>query len=262
MNRIDEKFKELRERGDKALIAYFTAGLPSVKENIDIIIKAEESGVDIVEIGVPFSDPIADGLIIQHASHISMEKGINTDIVFEICRELKESVKIPYLLMTYYNPVYKYGIVKFSKKCAETGVSGVIIPDLPFEESGEAQNALKKKNIHLINFLTPFTPDKRAEKIIKNSEGFIYFVTGAGVTGPREHFSEEMWEKLKVLRKLSDIPVAAGFGISGTAQVKEIKKSVDGVIIGSFFVKKILDGKIKELWKGIKEIKKVLVREN
>lgn len=262
MNRIDEKFKELREKGEKALIAYFTAGLPSVKENIEIIRKAEQSGVDIVEIGIPFSDPIADGPIIQYASHISLERGTNTDTIFEICNELKKSVNIPYLLMTYYNPVYRYGIEKFSKRCRDTGVSGVIIPDLPFEEGKEVREVLKNGDVYLINFLTPFTPDSRAKKIIKKSEGFIYFITSAGVTGPREKFPKKMWEKLAVIRKISDIPIAVGFGISSTSQIKSLKESVDGVIIGSFFVKNVIDGKIKKLWKDIKEIKKALVREN
>lgn len=262
MNRIDEKFRKLRVKNEKALISYFTAGLPSFERNLDIIKKAEESGVDIVEIGVPFSDPIADGPIIQYASHLSLEKGTNTDTVFEICSELKKSINIPYLLMTYYNPVYRYGIEKFSKRCADTGVSGIIIPDLPFEESTEVRQILKKKDIYLINFLTPFTPESRARKIIKASEGFIYFITSAGVTGPRDSFSKEMWDKLEMVRRISDIPVAVGFGISSPEQVKNLKEYVDGVIIGSFFVKKILDGKIKELWETIREIKRVLVKGN
>ncbi|MCX8082636.1 MAG: tryptophan synthase subunit alpha [bacterium] len=258
MNRIDEKFKRLKKKEEKALIAYFTAGLPSTAGTVDIIKKAEQSGVDIIEIGIPFSDPIADGPIIQYASHLSLEKGTNTDNVFEICRELKNSVDIPYLLMTYYNPVYRYGIEKFVGRCAETGVSGLIIPDLPFEEGKEIREILKKRDIYLINFLTPFTPERRAEKIVKASDGFIYFITSAGVTGPREDFSKEMWEGLSVIRRVSDIPVAAGFGISSVQQVKKLKEKIDGVIIGSFFVKKVIDGKIKELWKEIKAIKKVL----
>lgn len=262
MNRIDEKFKKLKGKRETALIAYFTAGLPSVRGTVEIIKNAEKSGVDIIEIGVPFSDPIADGPIIQYASHISLEKGTNTDTVFEICGELKKLVNIPYLLMTYYNPVYRYGIEKFSKRCAETGVSGIIIPDLPFEESKEVRKSFEKKGIYLINFLTPFTPESRAKKIIRNSKGFIYFITSAGVTGPREKFSGEMWNKLKMIRGISDIPVAAGFGISSTEQVRELKRYVDGIIIGSFFVKKVIDGKIKALWKEIKEIKKALGKES
>lgn len=262
MNRITEKFEELRGKGDKALVAYFTAGLPSPEGTVEIVKKAEQSGVDIVEIGVPFSDPIADGPIIQYASHISIEKGTNTDTVFEICCELKKSVNIPYLLMTYYNPVYRYGIEKFSKMCGDTGVSGMIIPDLPFEESKEVREALGAKNICLINFLTPFTTERRAEKIIKASEGFIYFITSAGVTGPREKFPKEMWDKLKMIRRMSDIPIAAGFGISGPEQVKSLKRSVDGVIIGSVFVKRVIDGKIEELWETIKELKRALGKGN
>ncbi len=259
MNRIDEKFAELKGKGEKALIAYFTAGLPSVNGTIEIVKGAEKSGVDIVELGVPFSDPIADGPIIQDASFRALEAGMNVDKVFDICKALKRSVKLPYLLMTYYNPVYKYGCVKFARRCAETGISGIIIPDLPFEESRDIRKILKKHGTILVSFLTPFTPLKRAKRILKDAEGFVYFITSAGVTGPRKSFSSEMAKKLKEIRTMTGIPVSAGFGISSAVQIEQICDNVDGVIIGSFFVKKIIEGKIEQLWADIKELKMPLL---
>jgi tryptophan synthase alpha chain len=258
MNKIDEKFAEMKRKNEKALIAYFTAGFPSVKKTTEIVRKAEKAGVDIIELGVPFSDPIADGPIIQYASFKSIERGINIDKIFGICEVLKKSVNLPYLLMTYYNPVYKYGCEKFAKRCSETGVSGIIIPDLPFEESGNTRTTLKRFDVTLVSFITPFTPVKRAEKILKNAEGFVYFITSAGVTGPRKNFSNEMVKSLKAIRAMTHIPVAAGFGITSKDQIEQVKNNVDGVIIGSFFVKKIIDGKIEELWTEIRGLKKPL----
>lgn len=258
MNGIDKKFAELKGKGEKALIAYFTAGFPSAGETVEIVKKAEKCGADIIELGVPFSDPIADGPIIQYASFKSLERGMNTDGVFEICGTLKKSVTVPYLLMTYYNPVYRYGHANFSKKCAETGVSGVIIPDLPYEESAEIKKALNKYGVKLINFITPFTQPGRAEKILRDAEGFVYFVTLAGVTGPRSVFSDKTGGALKKVKSLTRVPVAAGFGISTPSQIEQIRDNIDGVIVGSFFVKKIIDGKMEELWSEIKRLKKPL----
>ncbi|MBN1445625.1 MAG: tryptophan synthase subunit alpha [Candidatus Omnitrophica bacterium] len=258
MNGIDAKFAELKKKGEKALIVYFTAGLPSPEKTVDIVKKAEKAGADIVELGIPFSDPIADGPVIQEASFRALELGINTDKVFGICAVLKNSVAIPYLLMTYYNPVYRYGLLKFAKKCAGTGVAGIIIPDLPWEESEEARESLKKYGIALIDFLTPFTPVKRAEKILKDAGGFVYLVTYAGVTGRQAAMPDKTLKALKKFRKMTDVPVSAGFGISTPEQVKKIRSSVDGVIVGSFLVKKIIDGKIEELWETIKNLKKEL----
>jgi tryptophan synthase alpha chain len=259
MNRIDEKFAELKEKGGKALIAYFTAGFPSVEKTVEIVKKAERAGVDVIELGIPFSDPIADGPIIQYASFKSLEGGMNIEKVFSICKTLQKSVKIPYLLMTYYNPVYKYGFLKFASRCARTGISGVIIPDLPYEEDRGIREVLNKYKIILISFLTPFTPVKRAEKILKDAEGFVYFITSAGVTGPRAGFSDEMSRSLKKIRTMTSTPVSAGFGISSAEQIEKMKDAVDGVIVGSFFVKKVIDGKMKELWTKIKEFKGPLI---
>jgi len=258
MNKIDEKFFELREKGEKALIPFFTAGFPSLEKTVEMVRMAEKSGADLVELGVPFSDPTADGPIIQHTSYKALEAGVDTDKIFGICAQLQKTISIPYLLMTYYNPVYKYGLKKFAARCGETGVSGIIIPDMPYEESSMLKSVLGQQDVTLVSFMTPFTSARRAEKILKDAGGFIYFVTAAGVTGPGGIFAAELIDKIEFTRKITGKPIAAGFGISGVNQIKMIKDHVDGVIVGSFFAKKIMDGKTDTLWDIIRRFKKAL----
>jgi len=258
MNRIEEKFNQLRKENRKALIGYFTAGFPDFETTIKVILRSVKAGIDIVEIGVPFSDPIADGPIIQHTSNVALKKGMNLEKVFSLCRILEKSISVPYLLMTYYNPVYKYGLEKFTQKAEKVGISGLIVPDLPFEESMPLKKCLKEKNIFLINFLTPFTPFERGKNIVKNSDGFIYFITIAGVTGTKKKFDYEMFRIIEKYKKIKDIPFAAGFGISSVSKIKRIKTHFDGVIIGSYLLKKLIYGKIEDVERSIKAFKKVL----
>ncbi len=258
MNRIEKKFNQLRKENRKALIGYFTAGFPDFETSIKVILRSVKAGIDIVEIGIPFSDPIADGPIIQHTSNVALKKGMNLEKVFSLCRILEKSISVPYLLMTYYNPVYKYGLEKFTQKAEKVGISGLIVPDLPFEESIPLKKCLKEKNIFLINFLTPFTPFERGKNIVKNSNGFVYFITMAGVTGTKKKFDYEMFKIIEKYKKIKDIPFAAGFGISSISQIKRIKKYFDGVIIGSYLLKKLIYGKIGDIERSIKDFKKVL----
>ncbi|MCM8767966.1 MAG: tryptophan synthase subunit alpha [Candidatus Omnitrophica bacterium] len=258
MTEIERKFIELEKKKEKALILYFTAGYPSFEKSIEIIKKSAEKGTDLIEIGIPFSDPIADGPIIQYTSIKALENGINTDKCFKLASLLKNIINVPYLFMSYFNPIYKYGIEKFADRCVESGVSGLIIPDLPYEESFEIKKILKERNINLIYFLTPYTSQERTKKIVRKANGFIYFISIAGVTGPRESLSPETIQSLKRIKKIRKIPVALGFGISNKEQIKKVKKYVDGIIIGSFFLKKIIDGKIGEFEELIVEFKKEL----
>jgi len=260
MGKIEEKFKDLKEKGEKALIIYLTAGFPDFEKSIEIMEGMEKLGVDFLEIGVPFSDPIADGPIIQFSSYKALQNGINMKKVFKICRRLKKTLNIPYLIMSYYNPVYKFGIDKFIEECENSGVSGVIIPDLSFEESYEIKSRLKKRKIDFINFITPFTPEERMKKIASQSEGFIYFVSVAGTTGPRERLSSGLVSKISELKKFSNVPVCVGFGISQEKQVEEIKKVADGIIIGSFVIKKIIEGEFKIMENKLKRFKEILKR--
>ncbi|HOK55823.1 MAG TPA: tryptophan synthase subunit alpha [bacterium] len=258
MTQIEKKFKELKIKKEKALILYFTAGFPSFENSIEIIKKSAEKGADIIEIGIPFSDPIADGPVIQYTSAKALENGMNTNKCFELAKILKNEMNIPYLFMTYFNPVYRYGIEKFADRCVECGVSGLIIPDLPYEESFEIKEILKKREMNLIYFLTPFTSEKRMKKITRMANGFIYFISVAGVTGQRDSLNPEIIDVIKKVKSLKEIPVALGFGISTKEQIKQIKEYVDGIIIGSFFLQKIIDGKIDEVEELIYQFKKEL----
>lgn len=258
MTEIEKKFKDLKDKKEKALILYFTAGFPSFDKSIEIIKKSIDKGSDIIEIGIPFSDPIADGPVIQYTSSKALENGMNTDRCFQLVKLLKNEIKTPYLFMTYFNPVYKYGIEKFIDKCSENGVSGLVIPDLPYEESFGIRKILKERNMNLIYFLTPFTSENRMRKIINKANGFIYFISVAGVTGPRESLSQEVINKIKKIKNMKEIPVAIGFGISNKEQIRQIREYVDGVIIGSFFLQKIIDGRIKEIEELISEFKEEL----
>ncbi len=259
MNSIDKKFRELAGRGDKALMPYFTAGFPSLEETVSIACAAEEAGADMLELGVPFSDPVADGPIIQYSSFKALESGVNQDRIFKICGTLKRSLGIPYLLMTYYNPVYRYGVERFFNRCCETGVSGLIIPDLPYEEAAPAYRLAGRLGISLIQFISLTTDDARADKIAAKASGFLYFVTVAGVTGPREGITGAAVTKMKSMKKRTGMPLAAGFGISGTSQIKRIKPYADGIIVGSLFTKYIIDDKMGALWETIRRFKEALI---
>ncbi len=258
MGKIEEKFKNLKKKGEKALIVYLTAGFPNFEKSIEIMEKMENCGVDFLEIGVPFSDPVADGPVIQFSSYKSLENGMNLKKIFKICKRLQNSLNIPYLLMSYYNPVYKFGLNRFVEVCENCGVSGVIIPDLPFEESHSIRRLLKEREIDFINFITPFTPKKRMKKILSESEGFIYLVSVAGTTGPREKLSSGLLSKIMELKKLSDIPVSVGFGISQEKHVETLRKVADGIIIGSFVIKKIIEENFKIMENKLKRFKEIL----
>jgi len=261
MSKIEEKFKELKGRKEKALIIYLTAGFPSFSSSIKIMEEIEKYGVDLLEIGIPFSDPIADGPIIQFSSQKALEKGINVEKVFKLCNILKTKIKIPYLLMSYYNPIYKYGLKNFAKNCFNFGVSGVIVPDLPIEESFQLYKILRSYNIDLIFFTTPYTSEERIKKIVSVATGFIYFVSRAGVTGPKKNIAPELKKSLKKLKEFTDLPIAVGFGISEKKQVYEIGKISDGIIIGSYIIQKISEGKITEMKNTLKEFKKLLTNK-
>lgn len=258
MSKITEKFKELEAKKEKALIAYLTAGFPDFPSSICIMKEVEKCGVDLLEIGVPFSDPIADGPVIQASSQKALEKGINLRKIFQLCKTLKKSISIPYLLMSYYNPIFNFGLARFAKQCSITGVSGIIIPDLPVEENSPLNKFLKPYGIDLIHFLTPYTSAARTKKIISSASGFIYFVSVAGVTGTRNSFAPGLIKNVKEIKKNTSLPVAVGFGISNNKQVQQIGKVADGIIIGSYLIKKISDGKTKEMERTLKEFKEIL----
>jgi len=230
--KISEKFKELEQKGEKALIIYITAGYPSVEESKKIASKIVDSGADIIEFGLPFSDPIADGPTIQESSQKALETGMDTDKYFKMIKELQ--CPIPVVCMTYYNLLLQHGLERFCKSCAETGVDGLIIADLPIEEADELDEICKREGIDLIFIVSPNTGKQRLEKALRKSRGFIYLQSVLGITGARKGMNDVVFEKINQIKQESKLPVCVGFGISTPEHAEKLaKRGADGVIVGS-----------------------------
>lgn len=239
MNRIDKKFHQLKKKGKQAFIAFITAGYPDLATTAKLIPELERKGVDIIELGVPFSDPMADGPVIQASSEHSLKKGTNLVKILDLVRRLRKNTTLPICLMTYYNPVFCFGDRLFVDKAIASGVDGVIIPDLPPEEAVEFIRYANRKGLADICFLAPTSSDSRIKKISRIDRGFIYYVSLTGVTGGRKALAADLKKNLAKIRKLTAKPVCVGFGISTPAQVRSLRGICDGVIIGSAIVKKI-----------------------
>ena len=220
----------------KAFIAYLMAGDPNLGASADYILTAQEAGAGMVEIGIPFSDPIAEGEVIQAASMRALAAGTRLDGVFSMVASIKEKMKIPMVFMTYLNPVFAYGYGRFFARCEKIGICGVIIPDLPFEEQEEAKCEAGKYGVEVVTLVAP-TSGKRIAQIAKNAEGFIYLVSSMGTTGVRSKVSADISDIVSEIRKHTDIPVAVGFGISTPEQAREVAQFADGVIVGSAIVR-------------------------
>jgi tryptophan synthase alpha chain len=204
-----------------------------------IVPALESSGVDIIELGIPFSDPLADGPTIQAASHRALLKGVTLRKIFSAVRGMRKSTAIPLVFMTYYNPVLRYGVRNFVKSCKDTGVDGVIIPDLPYEEAKELVSSSRKAGMATIFLAAPTSTRSRISNIAKNSSGFIYYVSLTGVTGARAKLPAEITSNVRTIKSLTKKPVAVGFGISTPAQARDVARHADGVIVGSAIVKMI-----------------------
>ena len=237
MNRIDKKFKELKKKRQKAFIAYVTAGDPALAVTERIVLALEGAGVDIIELGIPFSDPLADGPTIQAASHRALIKGVNLRKIFSAVKELRKVTGIPLAFMTYYNPVLRYGVKNFVASCEQTGVDGVIIPDLPVEEAKDLIRHSRAAGVATIFLAAPTSTKARIKRIAQNSSGFIYYVSLTGVTGARNKLSAEVASKVRLIKSMTKKPVAVGFGVSNARQARDIARAADGVIIGSAIVK-------------------------
>lgn len=239
MNRIDKKFKALRKNRQKAFIAYITAGDPDLGATARIVPALEGAGVDIIELGIPFSDPLADGPTIQAASKRALKNKAHLPGIFKMVRALRRKTEIPIAFMTYFNPVFRYGLEKFVNDCARSGVDGIIVPDLPHEEAAELIKLGRAKKVATIFLAAPTSTRDRVRNIIKDSSGFIYYVSLTGVTGARRNLPKELAAKIRSLKSMSAKPVCVGFGVSTPQQAKQIAAFADGVIIGSAIVKVI-----------------------
>lgn len=238
MNRIEKKLALLEEAGHKAFITYMTAGLPDIERCAELIRVQEEAGTDILELGIPFSDPVADGPVIQDASFRSIQKGTNLKKVFDMVEKLRtEGCEIPLVFMMYYNTVSFYGLAAFVAKCAAVGIDGLIIPDLPYEEQGNLKKVLDKTSEApiLIQLVAPVSK-QRIPMILKNARGFVYCVSSMGVTGQDATFHKDILQYLQKVRSVSTIPVMMGFGIRTAQDIMPMKDVIDGCIVGSHFI--------------------------
>ena len=238
MNRIEKVFKKLKAQNKKAFIPYIMAGDPSIERTKEIVLMFEECGADIVEIGVPFTDPLADGPTIQRAAERALKNGVTLKKVIALVRDLRLKTKIPLVLMTYYNPVFKYGEERFIADAKDAGVDGVIIPDLPPDEAGEFTRLAKNAAIASIFLLAPTSTEDRIKKVARASTGFIYYVSITGITGAQLLLDGSIEKSINGIRRITDKPVAVGFGVSTPDEAKAVAGVSDGVIIGSAIVKK------------------------
>jgi tryptophan synthase alpha chain len=237
-NGLNAAFARVRAQKRKALIAYLAAGYPKFSEQTALVKGMVEAGVDVLEIGIPFSDPVADGPTIQFASYESLKGGTTVKRILPWIKSLSSQIDVPIVIMTYLNPIVAYGFDKFAAEAAKAGVTGLIVPDLVPEEARDISRALERRNMHLIHLVAPTTPRDRQKRIARQSGGFLYAVSVTGVTGARrlQAFPPQTKRWLQSLRSLSRNPVCVGFGISGPEQVRALKGSVDGFIVGSAFI--------------------------
>ncbi len=249
-NRIEKKFKELKSSNKKALITFITSGDPNYKTSQKIMQTLRLNNVDLIEIGIPFSDPMADGPTIQRSSQRAIKSGSKLESTFKLIQEFRvKEKKIPIILMGYFNPIFQYGLERFFKKCRIVGVDGIIVVDLPPEENDYILRFTKKFNIHNIRLLTPTTNKKRLKQILKYTNGFLYYISVMGITGTKKPSILEVEKSVKEIRKMSNLPICVGFGITNRNQIKNLNRFSDGCVVGSAIVKFIEEfckGKVTE----------------
>jgi len=260
MNRISRKFEELKAAHKKAFIVFITAGYPNLGITEKLILELSRIGVDIIELGVPFSDPLADGPIIQESSQVALKNNIHLIDILNLVRRVRSSIDTPLCLMSYYNPIFCLGEQSFLNLASECGVDGVIIPDFPPEEAGPFIKYANKMDIKMICFIAPTSSQRRIKYISGVAKGFIYYVSLTGVTGARKNLAEDIKKNIMIIKKYTKKPVCVGFGVSTNRQVAELRKIADGVIVGSAVVRKIKEniGKpdlIKRISKFVRDLK-------
>lgn len=231
MNRIENAFKN-----KKAFIGFLTAGDPTFDSSFENIMAAIKAGADLIEIGIPFSDPIAEGVVIQGADLRALQAGMTTDLAFELAQKVRRETDIPLVFMTYLNPVFKYGYDRFFSRCKEIGVDGLICPDMPFEEKSEADEIAKKHGISIISMIAP-TSEARIKSIAESADGFLYIVSSMGVTGVRSEIKTDLASIMESVKKYKKVPAAIGFGVSTPEQAEKMAALSDGVIVGSAIVR-------------------------
>ena len=239
MNRIDAKFKELKEKNVSAFIPFITAGDPSLDTTRELILEFDRRGADMIELGVPFSDPIADGPVIQASYYRALSSGIKLSDILELVRDVRKKSEIPIVSMISQSILFKYGCKKFIKNAVDAGLDGATIPDLPIEEAEEIIETGKEEGFNVVCFIAPTTTDSRVDLIVRKSQGFLYYISVVGITGSKNELSDEIVNNIQKIKKVTSLPVALGFGISTPEQAKIAGKIADGVIVGSAIVREI-----------------------
>ena len=241
MTRIGERFTRLRKEGRKAFVAFLTAGDPSLDRTVTAAVELDQAGVDVLELGVPFSDPLADGPVIQRSSERALERGTTLSTVLEAVRRIRRKSELPLLLFSYYNPLLRHGLARLAAEAREAGVDGVLVTDLPPEEAGPWLEAARPCALDTVFLAAPTSPDDRLHRVAEASRGFVYAVSRTGVTGERQALSDDARPLVERLRARTAVPVALGFGISTPEQVAQAGAMADGVVVGSALVRFLED---------------------
>ena len=245
-SRIESRFRQLREQRAKGLVVYFTAGDPTLEATGELLVTLERAGADIIELGVPFSDPLADGPVIQRASERALRSGTTLRGILEKFPQWRETVLVPVILFTYYNPILQYGLENFARDAAQAGVDGALVVDLSPEEADQYFAAMRARNLDTVFLASPTSTDARLEKISKLSSGFLYLISRMGVTGERRDIAASVRPLVERARRLTSLPLAVGFGISSPEQVKEVQSLADAAVVGSAVVHTIEERYAKE----------------
>ncbi|MCX8011670.1 MAG: tryptophan synthase subunit alpha [Desulfobacterota bacterium] len=264
MNRISEVFQQLKSEGKKALITYITVGDPSLPVSREVVKQLIENGADMLELGVPFSDPTADGQVIQAASQRALKRGTNLNNVLELAKEIRNYSSVPIILFSYYNPLFIVGEEEVTRKAKEAGIDGVLVVDLPYEECEELKKYTDQANLDLIFLLAPTTTESRVKMITQKARGFLYYISMTGVTGSALSGEDEIAAGIQRIKKYTELPVAVGFGISTPEQAQTLGRFAEGVVVGSALVRIIEKYQdtpsqlLKEVGKFVDRLKKVL----
>ena len=263
MNRLDETLDRLKAKGEKALITYIMAGDPSLQETEQLVLELERAGADIIELGVPFSDPIADGPVIQKAAERGLRSGTSLRMILESVRHLRSETQIPIVLMAYYNNIHAFGEAEFCRRAVEAGVDGLIVPDMPPDEAGPLRSPAREAGLHLIFLLAPTSTVARRAYVAKASGGFVYYVSITGITGAKLNDIAGVRDNVAKIRRYTKTPVAVGFGVATPDDAARLADVADGVIVGSAIVRRVAehgqDGRlIQEVGAFVRSLKEAM----
>jgi tryptophan synthase alpha chain len=258
MSIITNRLRAVRERGEKGLITYMTGGDPDMYSCRKIMLDMAQAGADIIEVGLPFSDPVADGPVIQAASQRALSAGAAVGPILQMISSVSQNTDVPVVIMTYFNPIMQFGLEEFCRQAGTSGVNGIIVPDLPLEESSILRDLADKYHLDLIPMVAPTTTEERLQAICTYARGFVYCVSVAGVTGVREQIKTDLDALTSKIRRYTDLPIAIGFGISGPDSAREAASHCDAIIVGSALVELIGQQKYQEMAALVSTIKSAL----